>query len=123
MFVHNAGHGGLGGRNGTLEIIEAMRFVRSKIKLIINSQVPFKCDDPRVEVRVKDYENYWDLWGEGDVFLFPEKFNGLSLPIQETMASGMAIMSTNRYPFNAYLPRELLIPVERYTQEHISVPF
>lgn len=123
VFVHNAGHGGLGGRNGTLEVVEAMRFVRSNIKLVINSQVPVKCDDKRVEVRVRDIENYWDIWGEGDVFLFPEKFNGLSLPIQEAMSSGMAIMSTSRFPFSAYLPRELLIPVERYTQEHISVPF
>lgn len=123
IFVHNTGHGGLGSRNGTQDLIDAMKFVKSDIKLIINSQRPFTCDDPRVEVRVKDYPNYWDIWTEGDVFIFPEKFNGLSMPIQEAMSVGMPIMSTDRYPFNAYLPRELLIPVKGYEKKKISITF
>lgn len=112
VFVHNAGHGGLTGRNGTQELLEAMRYVKSDIKLIINSQNPIICSDKRVEVRVKDYENYWEIWNEGDVFIFPEKFNGLSLPIQEAISVGMPIMCTDRFPFNSYLPKELMIKSE-----------
>lgn len=120
VFVHNAGHGGLQGRNGTKELIEAMEHVKSDIKLIINSQIPIECSDPRVEVRVRDHENYWDIWSEGDVFIFPEKFNGLSLPIQEAISVGMPVMCCDRYPFNAYLPRELMIPVLKYEKITIA---
>lgn len=124
IFVHNAGHGGLGGRNGTKELIEAMRFVKSDIQLIINSQIPLDVHaDPRIIVRQIDVENYWELWNEGDVFIFPEKFNGLSLPIQEAMSVGMAIMATDRYPFNAFLPKELLIPSRGFRKERIATWF
>jgi glycosyltransferase involved in cell wall biosynthesis len=123
VFVHNAGNGGLGGRNGTKELIEAMKYVKSPIKLIIRSQsVDLKCDDQRVEIRKGQFEHK-DLYNEGDIFIFPEKFNGLSLPIQEAYASGMPIMSTNRYPFNTWLPNELLIPVKGYKKETIAVEF
>jgi len=123
VFVHNAGHGGLGGRNGTKELIEAMQYVKAEISLIIRSQVPIESKDSRIEVIVKDYENYWDIWGTGDVFVFPEKFNGLSLPIQEAIGSGMAVMCTNRFPFNAYLPREIMIEPSGFKEELIAVPF
>lgn len=123
VFVHNTGHGGLGSRNGTKDLLDAMQFVKSDIKLIINTQTPFTTTDPRVEVRIHDSRDYWENWGEGDVFIFPEKFNGLSMPIQEAMSVGMPVMSTDRYPFNAYLPKEFLIQVSRYERKRISITF
>ena len=121
VFVHNAGNGGLGGRNGTAEVLEAMKHVKSPIKLILRSQRPIKVpDDPRIDYREGTFD---DIWSEGDVFLFPERFNGLSLPIQEALASGMLVMASDRYPFNTWLPRDPLIPVESYSRQHIAVPF
>jgi len=120
VFVHNAGHGGIGGRNGTPELLAAMQYVKSDIKLIIRTQsFDFEVNDPRVEIRYANYENYWDIWDEGDVFIFPEKFNGLSLPIQEACAAGMMIMSTDRYPFNNWLPKEPLIPVKELHKQRV----
>lgn len=121
IFVHNAGNGGLGGRNGTNELLEAMQYVKSPIKLIVRSQVPLKSiDDPRIEYRIGTFENIWE---EGDVFVFPEKFNGLSLPLQEAYASGMLVMCGNRFPMNEWLPNDPLIPVKSYKKERISVEF
>jgi hypothetical protein len=121
VFIHNAGNGGLGGRNGTKELLEAMKYVKSPIKLIVRSQVPItEYKDPRIEYQIGDCK---DLWSDGDVFIFPEKFNGLSMPIQEAFASGLAVMSTDRFPFNTWLPKELLIPVKSYKKERISVEF
>lgn len=120
VFVHNAGNGGIGGRNGTKELIEAMEYVKSPIKLIIRSQVPIHATDPRIEVRIGTFD---DIWSEGDVFIFPEKFNGLSLPLQEAYASGMLVMGSNRYPMNTWLPTEPLIPVSGYTKERICTNF
>lgn len=121
VFVHNAGNGGLGGRNGTKELLEAMKWVKSPIKLIVRSQVKIDAyNDPRIEYRIGTFD---DIWSEGDVFVFPEKFNGLSLPLQEAYASGMLVMTGNRFPNNSYLPIEPLIPVKSYKKERIAVEF
>lgn len=120
VFVHNAGNGGLGGRNGTKEVIEAFKWVKTGARLILRSQVPIKCDNPKIEVRIGQFD---DIWSEGDVFIFPEKFNGLSLPLQEAFASGMLIMAGDRFPMNEWLPKEPLIPVKGYHKERISVEF
>lgn len=123
VFIHNAGNGGIGGRNGTKELIEAMKYVKSPIKLIIRTQtIDFKCDDPRVEIRFGTTP-YESLWTEGDVFIFPEKFNGLSLPLQEAYASGMLVMCGARHPMTTWLPNEPMIPVRSYKKERIAVEF
>ena len=123
VFVHNAGNGGLGGRNGTRELLEAMKYVKSPIKLIIRYQEGnIASNDPRVELRKGTFAKD-TLYDEGDVFIFPEKFNGLSLPLQEAFASGMAVMSSDRFPMNTWLPKEILIPVSSYKRESISVEF
>lgn len=123
VFVHNAGNGGLGGRNGTEELLKAMPYVKSPIKLIIRSQIPLgDSGDKRVDIRVGQFTRE-ELWNEGDVFIFPEKFNGLSLPLQEAYASGMLVMAGDRYPMNTWLPKEPLIPVDHYTKERIAVEF
>lgn len=120
-FVHNAGNGGLGGRNGTKELLEAIKHVKSPIKLIVRSQVPIKqVDDHRIEYQIGHFD---DIWSDGDVFIFPEKFNGLSLPLQEAFASGMAVMAGDRFPINTWLPKEILIPVSGYHKERIAVEF
>jgi glycosyltransferase involved in cell wall biosynthesis len=111
----------LGGRNGTREVTQAMQYVKSPIKLIIRSQVPIQeINDPRIEYRIGTFE---DIWNEGDVFLFPEKFNGLSLPLQEAYASGMLVMAGNRHPMNLWLPNEPLIPIKHFKRNRISVEF
>ena len=116
-FIHNAGHGGIFRRNGTMELLEAMQYVKSPIKLDVRVQPDakrevldaLKCDDDRVSI-VKKHIPFDQLWSEGDVFIFPEKFNGLSLPLQEAHAAGMCVMAGDRFPINLWLPREPLIP-------------
>lgn len=122
VYVHNAGNGGLGGRNGTRELLQALPLVHSPLRLIVRSQVPINVsyEDPRLEVRVGQFE---DIWSEGDVFVFPEKFNGLSLPLQEAYAAGMLVMAGDRFPINKWLPYPPLIPNAGYRKERIAVEF
>lgn len=122
-FVHNGGNGGLGGRNGTKELIESMQYVRSPLQLTIRSQIPLSVPhDPRIRLRIGQFPKE-ELWNDGDVFIFPEKFNGLSLPLQEAFASGMLVMAGDRFPINMWLPSEPLIPVSSYTRENYMVSF
>ena len=111
-FVHNAGHGGLEGRNGTAELLQALQYIESDAQIIIRSQEPIRLSTPslaRASLQIGTIPRE-ELYELGDVFLFPEKFNGLSLPLQEAKASGMAVMATNRFPTNEWTNRELLIP-------------
>lgn len=122
-FVHNAGNGGLGGRNGTSELLQSLEYVKSPIKLIIRSQEHnYKVRDERVTF-INATVPKAELWDAGDVFIFPEKFNGLSLPIQEAFGAGMLVMTTNRFPNNDYLPNGPLIRVDHYRQDRYAVKF
>lgn len=123
VFVHNAGHGGIGGRNGTRELLEAIKYVKSPAKFIIRSQnLDFKSDDPRVTI-YKGSIPYEDLFREGDVFVYPDKFGGSCLPLQEAHASGMLVMASNRHPSNTWLPIDPLIPIRGYKKERIITEF
>ncbi len=119
-FVHNAGHGGLKDRNGTIEVIKAWEYVKSPAKLVIRSQKPLiSSTDSRVEIRIGTFP-FETLYEEGDVFIFPEKFNGLSLPLQEARAAGMLVMAADRFPMNEWLPKEPLIPLSSTRMSSIS---
>lgn len=117
VFVHNAGHGGLKGRNGTAELLEAIPLVQSPAKFVIRSQVPFGYGphplvrDKRVQFQIGTI-NHDQLFAEGDVFVFPEKFNGLSLPLQEARAAGMLVMCGDRFPMNEWLPTSIRLPLD-----------
>lgn len=122
-FIHRAGHGGLKGRNGTAELVEAMRLVKSEAKLYLSTQAkPSYSFDILPDNIYLSHEEipYKQLWSDGDALIFPEKFNGLSLPLQEARAAGMLVMATDRFPMNAWLPREPLIPVKSYHRSSVS---
>lgn len=129
LFVHNAGHGGLDYRNGTPELLEALKYLKSDARFIVRGQPHCVMlnrlfrnfqGDPRVTLTIGDVPEA-ELWATGDVFVFPEKFNGLSLPMQEAYASGMLVMGSNRFPMNNWLPKEPLIPVNGYTVKRMAV--
>lgn len=123
VFEHHAGHGGLFGRNGTHELLAAASMLKSDAKILIYSQRDLDFVHPKVEIRVGNFENYWDLWGSGDVFVFPHKFDGLSLPIQEALASGMPVLSTSIEPFIGWLPNEWFFPAVEHTQMRVFQRF
>lgn len=124
-FVHNAGHGGLRGRNGTSELLQSFRYLKCDAKFIIRSQDTdwHEWKGWRgVDIRVGTVP-YDQLWDEGDCFVFPEKFNGLSLPLQEARAAGMLVMGTDRFPMNEWLPRDPLIQSEGYVKARVGPPY
>lgn len=130
-FIHNAGHGGYRYRNGTPELVDAMKYVRSDARLLLRGQANepqiqklFRRieKDPRIEITLGDVSDD-ELYHNGDVFVFPEKFNGLSLPLQEAYASGLLVMASDRFPMNDWLPKQPLIRVIAEEPEKIAVRF
>lgn len=101
-FVHHMGHGGLGGRNGTANVIAAWRYVKSDARLVVRHQAPLPVTvprDSRITVIDDAPQDYWQLWDEtGDVYLHPTRWDALSLPMHEALASGMLVMTTRFWP-------------------------
>lgn len=122
VFVHNAGHGGLRGRNGTGTLIDATKLVKDpSVKLILRSQERLRwgVDDPRIDLRVGTFP-YETLFDEGDVYVHPTRFDALSLPIQEAYASGMPVITGDRFPMNAWLPKDTLVPIRSYNKARVG---
>ena len=91
-----------------LELIVRCQDVKAFHRLTTESKV-------QLDARVKVYLGTipWnEVYATGDVAIDAEKFNGLSLPLQEARAAGLLVMTTNRFPANMWLPNDSLIPVE-----------
>jgi hypothetical protein len=132
IFVHNAGNAESAERNGTPELLKAILNVKSNAKFLLRMQHSPEytkyeelfhdkhgglLEKVRSHSRVEFINRtipFEELWSRGDVFVFPEKFNGLSMPLQEAHASGMLVMAGDRYPVNTWLPEAPLIPVHAY---------
>lgn len=125
-FVHNSGHGGLKGRNGTYELLQSFRYLNNhQAKYVIRSQeqLPeFDTNGNNVDVQIGTVERD-RLFDMGDVFVFPEKFNGLSLPLQEAFASGMLVIATHRFPMNKWLPNAPLFFPDGYQKSRVGPPY
>jgi hypothetical protein len=130
-FIHNAGHGQRGFAKGTLQVVDAMQYVQSPVTLIVRGQPGEKrirdlfgsCKgNQRIDLRYGEYDES-ELYADGDVFINAEQYNGMSLPLQEAYASGMVVMTTDRYPTNTWLPPEPLLPVSHYEPDKICVEF
>lgn len=130
IFVHNGGYLGLRGREGTELLIEAMQFVQAPIELIIRVQENVSpshiraCNmDKRISYRPERVP-FDQLYAEGDVYVAPQKFNGMSMPLLEARASGMALLTTDRYPTNSWLGTDgVYIPVHHREQVRLAARF
>lgn len=143
VFIHNAGWGSFRDRNGTQALLDAWKYVKSPANLILRSQKPI---DPKMIVNLRGVDHGFGVIertggridlrigtlprermcgadSEGDVFIFPERFNGLSLPLQEARAAGMLVMAGNRFPMNTWLPRDPLIPTSGTIRARIGPPY
>jgi len=97
-------------RNGTGTVQGAADAIKSSVDLIIRgSQDRF---EPRGNARViheGGTASYWDMTAGADVLVYPRRYAGLSLPMQEAMARGMPLIVTDLSPQNAW-PGVLTIP-------------
>jgi Glycosyl transferases group 1 len=118
-FLHIAGHRAIHDRAGTDLVCEAIARVRPAVHLTIRARhqlrghaVRMLRHVPNVDVVVDDLPDYADLYDGFDVLVHPRRYGGLSLPMQEAMALGMAVVATNREPERTILPAEALVAVE-----------
>lgn len=127
-YLHNAGGIGFREHKGTRQLLEAMKYVKSDMTLTVRSQdtdglLSIIDSIPDIKKRVVfefGSRPHNELHNNYDVYVAPEKLNGLSLPLAEARAAGMLVMTTNRYPMNTWLPLDPLIPVKEYHKARIA---
>ena len=110
-FVHIAGHQTHADRNGTTKLLDALQWVQTPTELVIYHQYPIEYEFGRGWCNVQfksEVKNYWDLYHDGDVLICPRRYGGLSLQIQEALASGMPVIVGHHDPY-ANTPGTLMV--------------
>jgi glycosyltransferase involved in cell wall biosynthesis len=119
-FLHVVGRPAIFDRNGTPDLLAALRHVHSEIRLTLRCQdrdylrrlmasihVP-----PNVDLVVDsgDKRDYWENYTSGEVMILPRRYGGLCLPANEALGAGMPVIMTDVDPNNRWLPAEWLVP-------------
>lgn len=112
VFFHPAGYGGVLDRKNTDNVVKAFKQLLlenpdKKIKLILSSQKELKYDqnEENIEIITKDLsrQELIELYYKADVVLLPSKWETVGLPIQEALASGTPVITTNMPPMNEFV--------------------
>lgn len=104
-FVHSMGHFAQDDRAGTQLVAHALKLLKAPCRVTVfcqdrRPQHPFKVAGKGVEVQVRSggVADRWDQFRGQDVLLLPRRYGGLSLPSQEAMAAGLALVMTDCSP-------------------------
>jgi len=115
-FLHIVGTLAYKDRNGTLDLLKAVKLAKEDFELVIKSQhkLPNKyiIDDPRVKYVISNVKEVSDLYYGFDAYILPRRYGGLSLTTNEALMSGLPVMMTDISPNNKLLPKDWLIPVK-----------
>ena len=111
-FLHVAGRKTYEDRNGTQDILEAVKRIPADVdfELVIKTQTTeVECDDPRVIIDRNSPVDEKELYYDFDAMIMPRRYGGACLPMNEALASGLPVMMTDVDPNNKILPETWLI--------------
>lgn len=113
-FLHVVGRFASKDRNGTLSLIEALKYAKEDFELVIRSQdeipeITASTDDRRVTWDIRNLEDPEDLYKDFDALLMPRRYGGLCLVANEALMSGLPVVMTGVSPNNRWLPEEWLV--------------
>lgn len=107
-FFHPGGWGGIHNRKNTDVVIKAFQLLREEydnIKLIITSQKPLDKDKEllkQFDIEIIDKnltrQELIDLYYKADISVLPSKWESIGLPILESMAAGVPVITSKVPP-------------------------
>lgn len=116
-FLHTIGRMAAHDRNGTLDLLQCLKYTKSDFELVLTVQsMPSDMKlytDERVRVSVVNPVNESDLYEDFDALILPRKYAGLCLPMNEALVSGLPVIMTDISPNDKVLPREWLVKSEK----------
>lgn len=112
IFLHNAGHGGMHDRKGTIDAVRGfLAFRHPQCTLRLRSQVPLAqinpdlpglcASDPRIDVRIGSVPDD-ELYAGADAYLYPARLDGQAMVPHEAMAANLLTFVTDAPPINEY---------------------
>lgn len=115
-FLHTVGTLAAHDRNGTLDLIQAVRETNVDFQLVIRSQEPLPPEyylaDDRVTYRVEDGPEVSDIYFDYDAMLLPRRYGGLCLPCNEALMAGLPVIMPAISP-NEFLPLPWRVPARQ----------
>lgn len=102
--LHVAGHRAAADRNGTTQLLQALRYTRQPVHVRLVTQDQALPSAARLPANVYVHRetggvaDYWDLYDDADVLVLPRRYGGLCLPVQEAMAAGLAVVLPDTAP-------------------------
>lgn len=111
-FLHIMGRQAVNDRNGTFDVIQAMRWSREDFELVIKAQsgnLGFAINDSRIIVDTSSPENEVELYRDFDAMIMPRRYGGQCLPMTEALCAGLPVIMTDVSPNNKILPQHWLV--------------
>lgn len=128
-FIVNAGWSGRNSkaqpwmdRRGTGLAMRTFQRVKGDCRMVVFSQAPLaSCPsdwiesvsrDSRISFRSGTFEPF--PYGDGDVYVYPSRLDGIGLTLPEALSSGLAAIATDSPPMNEFVSHQengLLVPV------------
>lgn len=131
-FLHVAGRSAAHDRNGTNTVIEASKYIKNPVNIVIHfqgeqglaHQATHSTDDYRrmlelhgdpnkVTIEQKEYVDYFDVYEQGDILLLPRRYGGNCLPVNEALSVGMPVIMPDISPNSEFLPNRWLVHAEK----------
>lgn len=116
-FLHIAGRKTYEDRNGTQDLINAVKLIPKEVdfELVIKTQtVDIDTDlDPRIIVDSQSPVDEKQLYYDFDAMILPRRYAGACLPMNEALTSGMPVIMPDIDPNNKVLPKKWLVKAEK----------
>lgn len=116
-FLHIVGTLAAADRNGTLILLEALKYCKSDFDLVIKTQhvLPdeYTIHDHRLFYKIGSEAEVGDMYKDFDAMIMPRRFGGLCLPMQEALMSGLPVLMPDISPNRELLPQSWLVPAHK----------
>jgi glycosyltransferase involved in cell wall biosynthesis len=117
-FLHIAGRKTYEDRNGTQDLLEAIKLIpiECDFELVIKTQtIKVDTSDPRIIVDSSQPTDEKELYRNFDAVVMPRRYAGACLPMNESLASGLPVIMTDIDPNNKILPYDWLVESKKKT--------
>jgi glycosyltransferase involved in cell wall biosynthesis len=135
-FLHIMGRQAINDRNGTQDLLQAMRYSGEDFELVIKAQsgnVENRYNDPRITIDTSNPANEIELYRDFDALILPRRYGGQCLPMTEALCAGMPVLMTDISPNNKILPPHWVVKaaptgrfmtrtwIDMYTVDHATL--
>lgn len=115
-FLHVIGTIATEDRNGTLDLLEAIKKIKGDFEIVIRTQhqltMDYLSEDERVKYELGNRKDNAELYVDFDALILPRRWGGLSLTANEALMSGLPVIMTDISPNNEWLPEDWLVRAE-----------